>query len=211
MKNFSISEFARECKDAMAKGESRLEAAKSYLEATIKAFPVEEIVSVLEEAIPAGADIGEMIVHASPELTMLYARVPGRFRSGIHNHTVFACIGQLTGEEMNTVYQPDGDGLRVDSKQHVRAGEVLSLAEDAIHNIENPLPTVSRSLHIYGGDFGALMEDRSLWASDDYREKAFSFPALLEESVRAMQRDGNDVGITELAKAIPSVRPLLDS
>ena len=74
----------------------------------------------------------------------------------------------------------------------------------------NPLPTVSRSLHIYGGDFGAVMDDRSLWGSDDHREKPFSFPALVQESIKAMKSDGNEVGLNELAKAIPSVRPLVE-
>ena len=210
MPQFSIAEFAAECKAAMATAECRHKAARSYLEKTLEAVAVEEIINVLEDAVPAGAGVGEMIVHASPELTMLYARIPGRFRSGIHNHTGFACIGQLTGEERNTIYQPDGDGLRVESTTTVKAGEVLPLPADAIHDIENPLPTVSRSLHIYGGDFGAIMEDRSLWDSDDHSEKNFSFPALIQESIKAMKQDDNEVGLAELANAIPNVRPLVE-
>jgi hypothetical protein len=53
----------------------------------------------LEAAVPAGASVGELIVHRSPTLTMLYARIPARFRSGIHDHTVCAVVGQLVGEE----------------------------------------------------------------------------------------------------------------
>lgn len=151
-----------------------------------------------------------MIVHASPELTMLYARIPGRFRSGIHNHTVFACIGQLTGEETNTIYQPDGEGLVVESTTRVKPGEVISLPADTIHNIENPTETVSASLHIYGGDFGALMDERSLWSAGDHKEQSFSFPALLKESVKAMQQDGNITGLKALSEAIPAVKPMVE-
>ena len=129
MTKFSISTFADECTQAMTDAESRREAAQAYLQRTLERFSPEEIIEVLEAAIPAGADIGEMIVYASPELTMLYARVPGRFRSGIHNHTVFACIGQLTGREMNTVYRRDGEGLRVESTATVNVGEVISLGD----------------------------------------------------------------------------------
>ena len=98
MSTFSISQFAQECKAAMAGQSSQQDAAKAYLEGVVASVPTQEILDALEAAVPAGANVGEMIVHASPELTMLYARIPGRFRSGIHNHTVFACIAQLTGE-----------------------------------------------------------------------------------------------------------------
>lgn len=209
MNTFSISDFASECKVAMAGQPSKHEAAKTYLEGVIERFPAHKIVEALEEAVPAGANVGEMIVHASPELTMLYARVPARFRSGIHNHTVFACIGQLTGEETNTVYQPDGEGLAVESTTRVQAGQVIGLPADAIHHIENPTEKVSASLHIYGGDFGALMDDRSLWSTEEHKEKSFSFPALLEESVKAMRSDGNTTGLQELVKAIPAAKPLV--
>jgi predicted metal-dependent enzyme (double-stranded beta helix superfamily) len=210
MKNFSIDGFAKDCKDAMEASEDRHEAARAFLEATLRDNTPEQIIEVLEAAIPADADIGEMIVHASPELTMLYARVPARFRSGVHNHTVFACIGQLTGSEVNTVYQREGDTLTFDHSATVQAGEVLPLPADAIHNIENPTDAVAASLHIYGGDFGAVMDERSLWSSDDFKEKAFSFPALLKESVAAMKKDQNEAGLEALAEAIPAARALVN-
>lgn len=195
----------------MANADDPRGAARACLEEALRENAAADIVDVLEASVPEGADIGEMIVHASPELTMLYARVPPRFRSGIHNHAVFACIWQLSGTEVNTIYGREGDGLCVADTATVNAGDVFTLPEDAIHDIENPNEAVSHSLHVYGGDFGAVMEDRSLWSHETHAEKGFSFPALLAESVNAMKRDGNDVGLAALAAAIPSARALLDT
>ena len=213
MGTFTIEGFAKACKEAMATAENRQHAAKQLLEDTLKDNDVMDIVNTLDAAIPKGADIGEMIVHTSPELTMLYARVPPRFQSGIHNHTVFACIGQLIGAEENTIYEKtnDGNGLKVSKKQRINAGEVITLPEDAIHHIENPNSETGCALHLYGGDFNAVMAERSLWDFEDYQEKSFNFQELIKESVKGMKLNDNKAGLDALVKAIPSAKPMVES
>ena len=220
MEKFTIHGFAEGCKQAMAgagagagaDAADRQRAARAFLETTMAENEPADIIAVLDAAIPEGADIGEMIVHASPELTMLYARVPPRFQSGIHNHTLFACIGQLAGSETGVAYErnPDGGGLRVKKQVSIKAGEVASLPADAIHHIENPNETTGSALHIYGGDFGAVMEQRSLWTADGQAEIPFTFQALLAESVKAMKASGNQAGLDALVEAIPAVRPMVE-
>ena len=212
MSKFSIEGFAAGCKQAMAGTTNHELAAKAYLEQVMLENDLAEIADVLEAAIPAGADVGEMIVHTSPELTMLYARVPARFQSGIHNHTVFACMGQLEGSEVSKVYKKTAGGKRLTVVETltVQAGGVMSLPADAIHHIENPDNTIARSLHIYGGDFGAVMDQRSLWDADDHQEKAFSFPELINESIKTMKAHRNQIGLEAMAKAIPATRPLIE-
>ena len=217
MGNFTIEGFAAGCKQAMADAGAgaadRQPAARAYLEKTMAENDPADIIAVLDAAIPEGADIGEMIVHASPELTMLYARVPPRFQSGIHNHTIFACIGQLAGSEIGVAYErnPDGGGLRVKKQVSIKAGEVASLPADAIHHIENPNETTGSALHIYGGDFGAVMDQRSLWTTDGHAEIPFNFQALLGESIKAMKASGNQAGLDALVEAIPAVRALVEA
>lgn len=213
MKQFSIEGFAAECKQAMANSNDRREAVSRLLEQTLAENDSREIISTLEAAIPPDANIGEMIVHTSPELTMLYARVPARFQSGIHNHTVFACIGQLSGAEVSTVYKQseNGQGLRPVQTLTSREGEVVSLPGDAIHHIENPNNTTSASLHIYGGDFSAIMEERSLWSYDNHEETTFSFQGLVKESVKGMKMNHNQAGLDAVVKAIPSLKPLVEA
>lgn len=213
MAKFSIEEFAKDCKQAMAGAADRQLAARQFLEQTMQDNDLTEIVKTLDAAIPKGASIGEMIVHTSPELTMLYGRVPPRFQSGIHNHTVFACIGQLIGAEVNTIYEKtsDGMGLTVVRTQTVSAGEVISLPEDAIHHIENPNNETGSALHIYGGDFNAVMEERSLWSFEHHQEKSFSFQGLINESIQGMKLNQNRKGLEEIVKAIPATRPLVEA
>lgn len=209
---FSIEAFAAGCTQAMVAADNGREAARLYLEDAINRHGPEEIIRALQAAVPSGADIGEMIVHASPKLTMLYARVPGRLQSGIHNHTVCAVLGQLRGQEINRIYELDRDGaLREARTVIVRAGEILVLGKDVIHCIENPDHEPAHALHLYAGDFRAITDRRSLWSWDDHEEKPFSFPELLKESVAVMHQSGNRTGLDALVQAIPSSQALVDS
>ena len=119
---------------------------------------------------------------------------------------MFACIGQLEGREKNTLFhQSDsGEALTIAEQLTVETGEIIDLPADVVHSIENPGETLSRALHLYAGDFSALMEKRSLWDSDNHQEKSFSFKELVGESIKTMQNSKNDIGLRELAKAIPS-------
>lgn len=212
MTAFTIDGFAAACKQAMANSDQPRMAAKQFLQQTLQENDLQEIAEILDAAIPAGADVGEMIVHSSPELTMLYARVPPRFQSGIHNHTVFACIGQLVGTEVNTIYKKNQNGkLNVAVTQAVNVGEVISLDEDAIHHIENPNEETGCALHIYGGDFHAVMQQRSLWSFEDLQEKSFSFQGLIKESIKGMKLNNNQKGLEELTRAIPATKVLVDA
>ena len=212
MSKFSIEGFSAGCKQAMAGTIDRELAAKTYLEKVLHENDLAEIADVLEAAIPEGADVGEMIVHNSPELTMLYARVPARFQSGIHNHTVFACMGQLEGREVSKVYKKTEGEQRLTLAEtlSVHAGSVISLPADAIHHIENPDNTTARSLHVYGGNFATVMAERSLWDTDNHQEKAFTFQELISESIKTMKAHHNQVGLEAVAKAIPATRPLIE-
>lgn len=211
MNTFTIEGFAKDCKRAMAESENRSVAAQEFLQQTLDNNDAGFMIDTLQAAVPPGAGVGEMIVHASPELTMLFARIPPRFQSGIHNHTVFACIGQLQGEEVSTVFEPveSGEGLRALETRSSRKGEVVSLDADAIHSIENPNDDYGLSLHIYGGDFGALMPKRSLWSCDGHEEKSFSFETLVGESVKVMKQSDNEKGLEALVEAIPAAKPFV--
>jgi len=122
-------------------------------------------------------------------------------------------MAQLTGREVSTIYQPkaDGSGLEVAEVASIQAGDVMTLEADAIHHIDNPCSETSAALHLYGGDFGALEPERSLWSTHDHEEIPFSFPMLVKQSVVAMKADANDEGLEALATAIPAVRPMLQA
>ena len=138
MSSFSIDTFATEVKAVMNDADAsksninaRQHAATKYFKQALKKYGTEEIKARLNEAIPAGADIGEMMMYSSDELTMIYARVPPFFLSAVHNHTLFACIGCLEGKEDNTIYSLQNGSVElpptIDRQFTITSGEVIEL------------------------------------------------------------------------------------
>ena len=79
-----------------------------------------------------------------------------------------------------------------------------------IHSIANPNDTTSHALHIYGGDFKAVMSERTLWSAEELKAMPMSFPTLMKECCVRMNMEGNDIGLDETAKAIPKLQPLIN-
>ena len=217
---FTIGEFAAEMKAAMAVASAsdvaaRQAAAATYFRSVLEKCSIDEILTVLKESIPPDANVGEMIVHSSDDLTILYARLPPKFMSAVHDHTIFACIASLVGEEQNTIYSlVEGNKdipPKVEKEFIIKPGQVAELSPDVIHSIANPSDSPSHSLHVYGGDFRAVMSERTLWTSEELKAMPFSFPGLMKESCIRMNTVGNARGLEATAKAIPALQPLIDS
>ena len=92
---------------------ARQTAATKVFRATLEKYSIDELMTVLKDSIPPGASIGEMIIHSSDELTILYGKVPPKFQSAVHNHTIFACICCLIGHEQNTIYTLNNGSMDV--------------------------------------------------------------------------------------------------
>jgi len=212
MSNFTISELATTLERTIQNASNPQAEVATLLRQTMDMHGADTIIEALEAGVPVGASIGEMILHRSSELTILYGRIPPHFRSGVHDHTVFACIAQLSGVETSVVYEADDDGeLAVSRTVTGRPGDVTTLPADAIHHIENPTDGIASALHVYGGDFDAVKEDRSLWSHNEHERGSFSFERLLRESVVAMKKTGNERGLEGLVQAIPATRALVDA
>lgn len=88
---------------------------------------------------------------------------------GPHNHTTWACIAGIEGEERNFFYETQsGSAPTHTGTSSVRKGEAISLLADDVHSIKvvgkNPL----RNLHLYGKAIDQLY-DRVFWDSDNKR------------------------------------------
>jgi hypothetical protein len=70
---------------------------------------------------------------------------------------------------------------------------------------------VAGALHVYGGDFGAVEKDRSLWSHEAHEREGFSFPKLLQLSVVAMKKTGNTQGLESLVEAVPATKAMVDA
>ncbi len=112
-------------------------------------------------------------LHHTPKLTILnivwapYMTIPP------HNHNIWAVIAVYTGREDNIFWRrvPGGGQGRVEAAgaKDLRAGDAAPLGRDIIHSVTNPIPRLTGTIHIYGGDFFA--PGRSEWDPETLEEQ----------------------------------------
>ena len=115
---------------------------------------------------PAGYRIH--LLHCDPEARFSVSAMvwgPGQ-GTPIHNHTVWGMVGVLRGrercEEFSLRFAPDGP-LMPGADHELGPGDIdlVSPAIGDIHRVSNGLAEgVSVSIHVYGGDIGALTRSR---------------------------------------------------
>ena len=155
---FDLEQFIAECRRHAAQGE-----AKAILNLMRQAVRDPE---ALKQAVsPLDATVG--VLDAPPlfraaDLTVLNVTLRPGILSIPHEHRMWAVIGIYEGQENNTFYRRSEGGLEPVNTREVTAGEAILLGPDIVHAIENPLPTQTLGLHVYGGDLFA--EPRSMWS-----------------------------------------------
>jgi len=164
---FTLEHFTGACRVAL-KADDPVEAICALVEEAV-AEP-EAIAQALEKAQPGGAQAGAMI-HQSDDLTIVHVVAAPGFVSPVHDHTIWAVVGQYMGQEDNTFYEErDGDLVQVGA-QSICAGEVVPLNNKTIHAIRNAsTEEPCRALHVYGGDL--LGANRSFWEPESGEKKS---------------------------------------
>ena len=93
-----------------------------------------------------------------------------------HNRRVWGLVGILRGAEQAQRYRRTRDGLVAEGPPEIlRPGDVDAVSPRLgdIHRVSNALPdAVSVSIHVYGGDIGAI--ERATFASDGTAERFVS-------------------------------------
>jgi predicted metal-dependent enzyme (double-stranded beta helix superfamily) len=130
--------------------------------------------------------MGDLLIHRSPDLTILKAAVPSRFQSPPHTHCMWAVIGVYDGQENNFFYREQGDKVEQVNRKDVQAPDVVVMGEDAIHAIQNPLDRVSYAIHVYGGDLPSAA--RRMWNPFTLAEEPYTFDRMLQYVREMMQR-----------------------
>jgi predicted metal-dependent enzyme (double-stranded beta helix superfamily) len=67
-----------------------------------------------------------------------------------HDHTTWACVVAVDGQELNKVYRRTGHGMVVDHEVMVEPGRGIALMPEDIHSIHTTASVPTRHLHMYG-------------------------------------------------------------
>lgn len=125
--------------------------------------------SAMLKAIGAPTEAGLKVFLRSKELTIFAASWTPQMNLMPHNHLMWANIGIYTGREDNIIWKRSENKLEADDVRCLFAGDVATLATNAIHSVTNPLQRFTGGLHIYGGDFFAT--ERSQWDPETLKEE----------------------------------------
>jgi predicted metal-dependent enzyme (double-stranded beta helix superfamily) len=129
---------------------------------------------------------GLTLLHQSDDLTIVHVVWAPGMRIYPHDHQMWAVIGIYGGQEDNTFYRRDPDDRRrlVESGgKELRTGDVLTLGDDTIHAVANPIDRLTGAIHVYGGDF--VNEARSQWGPGPMVERPHDYAVTLEQFAEA--------------------------
>jgi rhodanese-related sulfurtransferase/predicted metal-dependent enzyme (double-stranded beta helix superfamily) len=158
-----------------------------------------------QDEFPLGADGGIYRLSEDPNHRFaLYASAggPGK-KVPPHNHTTWAVIAGVHGEEHNVVYerldnrsQPDHVQLRAAKEKTLRRGDYISYLADDFHHIETPAGSGNAlHLHFYGLSLEHLPDrvsvDMKTSTSKRFMAKArILTPLVSVQQVKAMLKSG---------------------
>lgn len=107
----------------------------------------------------------EVLLHASPSLTIYHITLSPGVQYPPHNHLMDALVGIYLGSETNLIHAPgSGDRLAAATRQDVIAPNVIHMDAHAVHSVANRGAGRSGALHVYLGDLPGAR--RQLWAAD---------------------------------------------
>ncbi len=159
-----IERFIESCKGAVAGADAEKHVRELVAEA-VADRPA--LIAALAE--PAGA--GLVILHRSPEMTILdFAWAPWMcFKP--HDHRMWSVVGIYSGREDNVFWRRTPNAIEAAGARSLGAGDVTTLGRDVIHSVVNPIGKMTRAIHVYGGDFFAPPAPRSEWDPETLAER----------------------------------------
>lgn len=172
----AIEAFIAECRAALA-GEEPLQRIAALMRPLIQ-----DPVALSRAVISTGERIAPntVLLHRSPELTVLDIRQRGGHRGFPHNHLMWVVAGVYLGEEHNTFYRRQGDSIVAEGETiRLKAPAIAVLPADAWHGTHNPLEEDYATLQVCGGDFLAATPQRLAW--DESCKRIFPFSEALTQ------------------------------
>jgi predicted metal-dependent enzyme (double-stranded beta helix superfamily) len=145
-----IDTLIRDCRDASSSGQSAVHAVVA-----LALVDHERLVSALR-AKPA-----PWFFAADDLITMFCTEARAGSASAPHDHGLWSVLGCVTGAEESWWHKADDHRLDTLGHTVLRAGEVHSLSDTAVHSVMNRWDAPNVVVHVYGGNF--LGVDRHIW------------------------------------------------
>jgi predicted metal-dependent enzyme (double-stranded beta helix superfamily) len=132
-------------------------------------------------------------LYRSEQLTILNVLWGPGMKLYSHDHRMWAVIGVYGGQEENAFYRRSETGLSEHGNKTLRTKDTLLLGESVIHAVTNPLEQITAAVHVYGGDFFAVL--RSEWDPQAFKERPFD----LENAKRVFEESNQPVRESRLS------------
>jgi predicted metal-dependent enzyme (double-stranded beta helix superfamily) len=146
-------------------------ATKDIINAAESLSPLERVKTVLKEITDRFHATGglvheesedEVLLHASPNLTIYHITLSPGLQYPPHNHLMDALIGIYWGGETNFIYPVAAGGkLEAPERNHSIAPALVHLPPQTVHSVANTGSARSGALHVYLGDLTRI--HRKLW------------------------------------------------
>lgn len=125
------------------------------------------VIAELGEPTHAGIDT----LYRAPNLTIINFVWAPCMMLMPHDHHMFSVVGIYTGREDNVFWRRTVGGIEAYGAKSLGAGDITTLKRDAIHSVLNPIGKMTCAIHVYGGDFFAPPEPRSMWDHETLVER----------------------------------------
>lgn len=159
---FDKERFIHDCTQAVAEGPA---AVRELVAEAVSDGAA--IVAQLGEPKHAGINA----LYRSPELTIINFVWAPCMSLMPHNHQMFSVVGIYAGREDNVFWRRTAGSIEAVGASSLGVGDVTALERDAIHSVLNPIGKMSCAIHVYGGDFFAPPQPRSLWDHETLAEE----------------------------------------
>ncbi|PBC22182.1 MULTISPECIES: autotransporter [unclassified Mesorhizobium] len=155
-------------------------AIRDIVNAAAGANPFEDVKAVLSDytnrfhargGLAHEEEDDELLLHASPQLTIYHITLSPGVQYPPHNHLMDALIGIYWGGETNFIYPLAGQKVDEPERQDFSAPALVHMSSSTIHSVANTGSARSGALHVYLGDLPGA--DRQLWSLADNRPEPF--------------------------------------
>jgi len=131
---------------------------------------------------------GIVPLYRAPELTIINFVWAPCMSLMPHDHHMFSVVGIYSGREDNVFWRRTKHGIEAHGATSLGAGDTTTLEREAIHSVLNPIGKMTCAIHVYGGDFFAPPEQRSMWDHETLVEQPWDVERVKVEFAGAEAR-----------------------